>query len=74
MANLPPDLLSGFDPSGQTETLFLPAPGKTGMLVSKRRGRRAAEPLQFRSAAAALAWCQQRRVNLVYFHTVAPGN
>jgi hypothetical protein len=74
MANPPPDPLAGFDPSGQTETLFLPAPGKLGILVSKRRGRRTARELPFTGAAAALRWCQRRRVNLVYFHSQASRN
>ena len=74
MANPPPDPLAGFDPSFQTETLFLPAPGTSGVLVTKRRGRRAAVPRQFASAAAALSWCQARRVNLVFFHNAAQVN
>jgi hypothetical protein len=74
MAKPPPDPLAGFDPAFQSPTLFLPAPGKSGILVKKLRGRRAAEPLQFPSAAAALQWCQRRRVNLVYFHSSAQGN
>jgi len=74
MAN-PPEksLAGGFDPL-QSKTLFLPAPGKLGVLVSKRGRRRAAEPMQFPSAAAALTWCQAQRVNLVFFHSTAHTN
>jgi hypothetical protein len=75
MANPPENFLTGALDPLQSKTLFLPAPGKLGVLVSQRGRRRAAEPLQFASAAAALAWCVKHRVNLVFFHnSIAEAN
>lgn len=67
MAHLPPKILAAFDPSTQARTLFLPSPGKRGFLVLRTRRSYTAKPIRFTGSAAALSWCETRRVNLVYY-------
>ena len=66
MANLPPHFLPDFSASAQSQTLFLPAPGKQGILATMttpptQKKRRFANP------GAALAYCEKHQVNFVYF-------
>lgn len=71
MANLPPKIVAALDPSSQARTLFLPAPGRRGFLVKRTRRSFAAKAMRFDGSAAALTWCETRRINLVYFFGVA---
>jgi hypothetical protein len=73
MANLPPKIVLPTAPFSQSKTLFLPSPGKAGILVEQRGRRRAATPMQFTSSKAALAWCEHHRANLVYYFGPSPG-
>lgn len=50
----------------QSKTLYLPAPGKLGVLV-KMSPTPSQSEREFKNAAAALAWCEKERINLVYF-------
>lgn len=67
MAHLPLKIVAGYDPSSQRQTLFLPAPGKHGILVTQHRRRTTAKALRFASSHAALTWCEEHRAGLVYF-------
>ncbi len=67
MAHLPPQNIPAFEPFSQRKTLFLPAPGRVGVLVETVNGRRRSRNKKFTSAAAALAWCIKHRGNLVFF-------
>ena len=67
MAHLPPKTVAGYDPASQRQTLFLPAPGKQGILVTQHRRRKAAKAMQFADSHAALTWCEEHRAGLVYF-------
>ncbi len=67
MADLPPKTVAGYDPASQRQTLFLPAPGKQGILVTHRRRRTTAKAMRFAGSQAALTWCEKHRAGLVYF-------
>jgi hypothetical protein len=67
MAHSPLKIVAGFNPAPQSQTLFLPAPGKRGILVTHRRGRTTAKVMQFPCSHAALTWCERRRAGLVYY-------
>ena len=47
MAHLPPKTVAGYDPASQRQTLFLPAPGKQGILVTQHRRRTTAKAMRF---------------------------
>ena len=66
MAKSPRNSLPHFGGSSQTKTLYLPAPGKLGVVV-KMFPTPSKSERRFENAAAALAWCEKERVNLVYF-------
>jgi hypothetical protein len=56
-----PDLFS------LSRTLFLPAPGQRGMLVTHARGRMRKKVMKFPDAQAALAWCEEHGAGFVYW-------
>ena len=66
MAKSPQKLLPNSGGFAQSQTLYLPAPGTLGVLV-KLSPKPSSSERKFASAAAALAWCEQERINLVYF-------
>ncbi len=66
MAKSPQNSLPFFGGVSQTKTLFVPAPGKLGVLV-KMFPKPTKSERSFENAATALAWCEQERINLVYF-------
>ena len=66
MAKSPQNSLPFFGGVSQTKTLFLPAPGTLGVLV-KMFPKPSKTERSFENAAAAMAWCELERVNLVYF-------
>lgn len=60
-------------PTPGTQTLFLPAPGTNGVLVTQQAGRDPAEELrEFSGPTAAIEWCLSARVNLVFFFESVP--
>jgi hypothetical protein len=67
MADLPLKTVAGYDPASQRQTLFLPAPGRQGILITYRRRRTTAKPMQFAGSHAALTWCEEHRAGFVYF-------
>jgi len=66
MAHLPLKTVAGYDPASQRQTLFLPAPGKRGILVTQHRRRTTAKAMRFASSRAALTWCEDHHASLVY--------
>lgn len=71
MAQSPKGGLSA--PTPGSRTLFLPAPGTEGILITQRNGRDAAEERrEFGSATAAISWCLESRVNLVFYFDSIP--
>jgi hypothetical protein len=72
MAHLPPEKLLGVEPFSQRKTLFLPAPGVAGVLVEIVAGRRRSRIKKFTSGAAAFAWCEKHRSNLIFFFNEDP--
>lgn len=67
MAHLPPGFLADLAPFSQPKTLFLPAPGTLGILVTHRAGRFTSKAKRFASPRAALAWCLSHRAALVFW-------
>ncbi len=67
MAQTPSNSLPEFNPLAQSQTLFLPAPGILGLLV-KMSPKPSRRPKKFENAAAALAWCERERINLVFWY------
>lgn len=67
MAHLPIKNLFAEAPFSQSKTLFLPAPGRLGFLVTRKGRRHSAVPMRFASAHAALTWCDSHRAAMVYF-------
>lgn len=67
MAHLPPENLPAFDPFSQSKTLFLPAPGVRGILVARQGAGFTRRSKKFTGASAALKWCEEKRIGLVYF-------
>jgi hypothetical protein len=51
---------------GQTKTLFLQAPGRTGVLITTAK-RRSQKAMRFKDAHAALDWCESHGALLLYF-------
>lgn len=72
MADLPTKTVFPGTPFSQSKTLYLPSPGKAGLLVELRGRRRAATPMQFPGSKAALAWCERERINLVFYFGPSP--
>lgn len=71
MAHIPKGGLTA--PTPGSRTLFLPAPGVLGILVTERAGRATAEEQrEFSSATAAISWCLESRVNLVFYFESIP--
>jgi len=66
MAHLPPKTVLKPDPSAQSKTLFLPAPGELGTLVTLARGKHSARVMRFKGPHAALDWCLTNRAGLVF--------
>ena len=69
MAKLPSNFLPHFNAAAQSKTLFLPSPGTHGIVVDMT-GRPRQKARQFANSGAALAWCEEHRINLVYFFPV----
>jgi hypothetical protein len=70
MAHLPRELL-GVDPFAQPKTLFLPAPGTRGILVTRSGSRFRSQIKRFEGPQAALTWCIDHQVGLVFWHVMA---
>ncbi|MDB6122747.1 MAG: hypothetical protein JWQ71_1740 [Pedosphaera sp.] len=67
MAHLPSKFLSALDPFSQQQTLFLPAPGNEGVLLTKKGKTFKSHRKKFTDSQAALAWCEKTRTGLVFF-------
>jgi len=67
MAHLPPKFLPGLDPFSQPKTLFLPAPGTDGFLVTRRGKGFSSKAKRFADAHAALDWCQKHCASLIFW-------
>jgi hypothetical protein len=74
MAHSPPKFIPGVDPFSQPKTLFLPAPGKVGILVTRTAKSMRSRPKRFMNAHAALAWCQENSAALVFYPVADPSN
>ena len=67
MAPSPARTLSDLHFGPQSKTLFLTPPGTSGLLLSFRRGRPAFRRRRFSGSAAALAFCEHSKTNLIYW-------
>ncbi len=56
----------------QGKTVFLPAPGKKGIVVTNRNGRRRSKPVRFNGPHAALDWAIANAAMLVYIPGLDP--
>jgi hypothetical protein len=74
MAHLPSENVSNFAPFSQRKTLFLPAPGTQGLLVTRVGERFKTRAMKFRDAHAALTWCEKHRAGLVYYFGADPAS
>jgi hypothetical protein len=72
MAHLPHNTVSNFAPFSQRQTLFLPAPGIQGLLVTRTADSFKTRAMKFKNAQAALTWCEQHRAGLVYYFGADP--
>ena len=72
MAHLPHNTVSNFAPFSQRQTLLLPAPGTQGLLVTRSGDSFKTRTMKFKSAHAALTWCERHRAGLVYYFGADP--
>lgn len=63
-AKIPP----AFQPFSQPKTLFLPAPGRAGVLMQRAGSRYRSRAVKFSGPEAALAWCLKNQAGLVFFY------
>ncbi|HEV2452761.1 MAG TPA: hypothetical protein VGY98_00775 [Verrucomicrobiae bacterium] len=67
MTNLPPKKIPAFEPLSQRKTIFLPAPGREGILVEILAGRRRARNCKFAGRHVGAACCLKYPSDLVFF-------
>ena len=70
MAHLPLELL-GVDPFSQPKTVFLPSPGKEGLIVTRTGDRFRSRRKRFNNPHDALTWCIANDAALVFWKTLA---
>jgi hypothetical protein len=54
--------------------LFISAPGRAAILITSSAGRRRQQPMRFKDAHAALDWCIERGIVMIYTPTEPTGN
>lgn len=72
MAHSPQKTVPSPDPFAHSKTLFLPAPGREGVLIERTASGIRSRKKTFADAHAALTWCQQHSAGLVFYFGAVP--